>query len=194
VQSFSRDEAIHVAGESPFSLVDPAFTNSSKPVNLYTWPADLSEATIRGSLERTPTDVVWRGGRRDIVRQLRPGAWTVNGNASTRYSYLLQWGEQSIEKGRSFVVRGELFEGGLQVGFLQGGQWTNFVAVTDEGPFEAVIEIQKSGRYALVLANCVESTWSERLWLHPIRGLLGLLTGGFFPNRFRVSDAGWIRR
>jgi hypothetical protein len=190
--AFRRDATIQVPGDDPFELVDPAFDNGSRPVNIYTWPADLPEATVHGSIEPTPTDVVWRGGRRDIVRELRPGAWTVNGNTSMRYSYLLQWGEQPIEKGRAFIVRGELFEGGLQVGFLQGDQWTSYVTVTNEGPFEAVIEIQKSGRYALVLANCIRSSWLERVWRHPIGAFLGLLRGGVMANRFKVSETGWI--
>jgi hypothetical protein len=108
------------------------------------------------------------------------------------YSYLLQWADAPIAAGRSFIVRGQVAEGGLQVGFLERDQWTSFVTVTREGPFEAVIEIQKTGRYALVLANCIRTAWWERASSHPVNTLLGLVRGQVRPNRFRVQEAGWL--
>jgi hypothetical protein len=189
--SYRRDDTIHVPGDNPFDLVDPAFDNS-KPVNIYTWPSDLPKTTIRGPVEPVPTDVIWRGGKGDIVRELRPGAWTVDGNATQPLGYLLQWGDQPVARGRSFIVRGEIVEGGLQVGFLEANQWKSYVTVTRRGPFEAVIEIQKSGRYALVLANCITSSWQERALRHPIGAPLGLIRGAFLPNHFRITQAGWV--
>jgi hypothetical protein len=78
-----------------------------------------------------------------------------------------------------FVARGELLEGGVQIGFLKDGAWSGFVTVTREGLFEAVLQIQKPGRYGLVVANCLPSSW----WRTPSSG----------RNHFRISEAGWIK-
>jgi hypothetical protein len=183
-----------VPGDDPFALTDPGFEQRAEPVNLYTWPSDLPEATIDGSVEPVSPDVIWRAGRGDIVRELRPGAWTVNGNAAKPYSYLLQWGDAPIARGAVFVVRGALLEGGVQIGFLQQNEWVSYVVVAREGPFEAIIEIQKPGQYALVVANCVTASWWERARRHWLSATLSLVRPGFLPNRFYVSQAGWARR
>jgi hypothetical protein len=66
------------------------------------------------------------------------------------------------------------------------------VTVTREGPFEAVIEIQKTGRYALVLANCFRTHWWDHVLSRPMDTLLGLVKGQVRQNRFRVQQAGWL--
>jgi hypothetical protein len=192
--SSDEEGPFELPGDYPFEFDDSAIRRAAGPVSVYTWPADLRVASLLRPLEPVSNDVVWRAGRGDIVRDLQAGAWRVDGYAPHQFSYLLQWRDTPVVRGTYFVVRGEVFEGGLQIGFLEHDQWAGSVAVTRPGLFEAILEIQTPGQYALVAANCVESTWPERLRLHPIRGLLGLLTGGFLPNRFRVSEAGWIRQ
>ena len=91
------------------------------------------------------------------------------------------------------IVRGELYEGGFRVGFVRENAWSGFVTVTEEGPFEAILTIQQPGRYRLVLANCIQSTPWQAVRRHWLRGSLGLFTGGFMPNHFRISQFGWTR-
>jgi len=81
----------------------------------------------------------------------------------------------------------------VQIGFLEHGRWYGSVCVTRPGLFKAAIEIQKAGRYGLIAANCVLSSWQERARAHPIRWTVGLLAGGYLPNRFRVTEAGWLK-
>ena len=196
--SSHSDEPVQLASAFPLELLDPAVRHAAGPVNVYTWPADLRVARLDGPIEPLSTDLVWRAGRGDIVREFRAGAWLVDGRAQGQFSYLLQWRDEPIARGASLIVRGELFEGGLQLGFLEHDQvlaldqWAGFVAITRPGLFEAVLEIQKPGRYGLVVANCIQSNWWERARSHPLGVTLGLLGGGFLPNRFRVSQAGWI--
>ena len=157
-------------------------------VGLYTWPADLPLRKLDTAIEPVSAPV----SRADIVRPVDAGGWIVDGQAQGRFEYLLQFREQEIARGTSLVVRGELYEGGLQVGFVQRDEWSGFVTVTQEGPFEAVLEIQKSGRYRLILANCIESSQWETVRRHWLRGTLGTFTGGFMPNRFRILQFGWL--
>jgi Dolichyl-phosphate-mannose-protein mannosyltransferase len=190
-----QDGPIELPGDYPFELVDPAAGKVTAPTNVYTWPANLSAATLDYSdVQPVSADVIWRAGRRDIVREFRPGAWFVDGFAQSRFSYLLQWDEEPVADGSYFVARGELFEGGLQIGFLEHGQWSGFVCVTRSGLFEAILQIQKPGRYGLVAANCIQSSWWERAQHHPVGSILGLIgVAGFGRNHFRVSEAGWVR-
>jgi hypothetical protein len=157
-------------------------------VGLYTWPADLPLRKLDTAIEPVSAPI----SRADMVRPVDAGGWIVDGQAQGRFEYLLQFREQEIARGTSLVVRGELYEGGLQVGFVQRDEWSGFVTVTQEGPFEAVLEIQRSGRYRLVLANCIESTQWQSVRRHWLRGTLGLFTGGFMPNRFRILQFGWV--
>jgi Dolichyl-phosphate-mannose-protein mannosyltransferase len=159
-------------------------------VSLYTWPADLPLLDARGPVEPLPPPSF----RDRIARQLADGTWVVDGQARGRFESLLEFVEEDVPAGTTLIVRGELLEGGLQVGFVQQNQWGGFITVTGEGPFEAVLEIQRSGRYRLVLANCIESTPWQRARRHWLGGIPGLFTSGFMPNRFRISDFGLIRR
>src|SRR5204862_1094333 len=109
---------IRVAGGAPLELADRALRRVERPVNVYTWPARLAAADLDRRIELTGTNVNWRAGRGDIVTDLQPGAWVVDGLASRPVSYLLQWDEEHVTEGTLFVARGELLEGGLQVGFL----------------------------------------------------------------------------
>jgi hypothetical protein len=185
--------AIELPGTFPLVLLDRDVPSGAGAVNMYTWPADLPVANLDRPIEPVSGDPVWRAGRGDIVRELRPGAWTVDGQAQSPFAYLLQFRDEPVASGAYFVVRGELFEGGLQVGFLEQNRWSAFVAVTHEGLFEAVLQMQKPGRYGLVVANCIVSSWWERASRHWIGGTPSLFTAGFLPNHFRVFQAGWIQ-
>jgi Dolichyl-phosphate-mannose-protein mannosyltransferase len=189
-----QDGPIELPGDYPFELVDPAAGKVTAPTNVYTWPANLPAATLDYSdLQPVSADVIWRAGRRDIVREFRPGAWFVDGFAQSRFSYLLQWDEEPVADGSYFVARGELFEGGLQIGFLEHGQWAGSVCVTRTGLFEAILQIQKPSRYGLVAANCIQSSWWVRAQRHPVSSILSLLGVAGLRNHFRVSQAGWIQ-
>jgi hypothetical protein len=158
-------------------------------VNLYTWPADLRVRGSRASTEPLPAPIF----RDNIASQPSPGTWIVDGQASGRFERLLEFSEQEIAAGTTVIARGELLEGGLQVGFIQRDQWIGFISITQQGPFEGVLEIQRSGRYRLLVANCIESTPWQIARLHWLRGIPGLFIGGFMPNRFRISELGVIR-
>ncbi len=156
-------------------------------VRVQTWPTDIRMPHLDGAFEplsATPSS------RADTVRDFRPGAWTVDGYAPKQYSYLLEFPEAPMEAGARFVGRGELQEGGFTVGLLHDGQWSMYINVTRPGPFEAVMKIQKAGRYGLIVANCLESGWWQRSWRYRLRDMIGL--GRVGPNRFRVSEAGWV--
>jgi hypothetical protein len=174
-------------GTFPLVLNDRAIVNV-RNIDVYTWPADMRTASLDGAFAPIAAPLT----RAEIVRDLRAGAWTVDGYAPGPYSYLLEFPEASMASGAYLVLRGELQEGGFTVGLLQHGQWTNYVNVTQPAPvFEVVVQIQKSGRYSLVVANCIESGWWQTGWRYRLRRALHLAkTVG--PNRFAVTAAGWI--
>jgi hypothetical protein len=181
---------IGLATPFPLELADRALRNIERAVDVYTWPARLAAVNLDRRIEPVSTDVTWRA---DIVREFQPGAWTVDGLAERPFSYLLQWDEEAVGAGTCFAVRGELFEGGLQAGFLNHGQWFGWISITRPGQFEGILDLQKPGRYSLVVSNYIDSSWRDLTRRHPMGGLLGLLGRGFLPNRFRVAQAGWIR-
>ena len=191
--SAEGNDSINSADAYPLDFVDPVPGKGAGPVSVYTWPEDLPGANFDGPVEPVPTDVVWRAGRGDIVRDFQPGAWIVDGFAQDPFGYLLQWAEQPVDSGTRLVVRGEVFEGGLQVGFLEHGTWAGFVCVARPGRFQAVLETQDTGRSTLVAANCVRAKWWERAALYPMRAILGPFMGGAYRNHLLVSQAGWIR-
>jgi len=193
MQGAVRDAVIRVGGPAPLNLDDPWVARAVAPVDVYTWPADLLLARIDRPLEPLSTELFWRAGRGDIVRDFRGGAWTVDGEAERPLSYLLQWPEETVSQDASLVVRGELFEGGVQIGLLNHGKWSGFVDVTRPGVFEVVLQVQKTGQYAVIVANLLESTWWQRVQPPLVRALLNAQNRRLWLNRFRVTDAGWLR-
>jgi hypothetical protein len=179
-------------GLNPNAVGAPRGTVSrgAGPVSLYTWPADLALGDFRGAIEPLADPE----SRADIARREGAGAWIVDGQAKGRFDGLLEFAEREIAAGSVLIVRGELYEGGLQVGFATQHEWSGFITVTQEGPFEAVLEIQRSGRYRLMLTNCIEASQWHTARRHWLRATLGLVTGGFLPNRFRISQFGWAQR
>jgi hypothetical protein len=172
------DGSFQLLGTDPLTILDDAVGSAAGPVDVYTWPRDLEEARLDLPVEPVSAEVVWRADQGDIVRDLRAGAWTIDGQPSAPFSYLLQWREEPFVRGALFVARGELLEGGVQIGFLEDGKWSGSVNVTRKGLFEAVLQIQKPGRYGLVVANCMPSNWRTPFGTR---------------NHVRISEAGWIK-
>jgi hypothetical protein len=186
--SAKSGEAVELAGTFPFVLHDPALANARENVDVYTWPTDLRTARLDGAFEPLAATPLTRA---EIVGNLSAGAWMVDGYAPGPYSYLLEFPETPIAAGAYLVLRGELREGGFTVGLLQHEQWTNYINVTQPGSFEIVLQMQKSGRYNLIVANCIERGWWQTGWRYRLRRTLRLAnTVG--PNRFKVTTAGWI--
>jgi hypothetical protein len=179
-------------GDYPLELVGAARRPRASPVNVYTWPRNLEEATVGPSLEPVRAKLEWRGGKYDIVRDFEPSAWSVEGLAQLPSAYLLQWAEEPVDRGATFVARGEVSEGGVEIGFLSDGQWVGSVCVSRPGPFEAVLQIQEPARYGLVVANCITADWWTRSKGSPAEGVLSLFRRGHLRNRFSVSQAGWV--
>lgn len=117
----------------------------------------------------------------------------IRGVAPTPDAYLLQMKERDAKQGDYFVATGVIEEGGVTVGLQREGQWAGFVNVTQPGPFVAVVVVPQSGRYTVMLANCVTlPTWSARVSRH---GLFNAFSGwlqGTLPNSFQIDSAGWV--
>jgi hypothetical protein len=170
------------------TLTDWERPTAASRARMYTWPPDLPVADIGGAIEPVSSPVV---ARADIVRDLGDGAWAVDGYAPQQYSYLVQFSDAPVAAGAYLVVRGELEEGGFTVGLLQRDHWSGSINVTQPGIFEAVLRTPTSDRYALVVANCLDTSWWQRGWRYRLRSWLG--RGKVGPNRFRIATVGWIQ-
>jgi hypothetical protein len=114
----------------------------------------------------------------------------VGGQAETRFGTLIAFPEQEIPDRATLVVRGVVEDGGIQIGIIARGEWTGFVTVTAPGPFEAVLQIQRAGRYRPTIASCIEgSAWSTLL-RHWSNGSMRELLHGFMPQRVRIERLG----
>jgi hypothetical protein len=161
-----------------------------EPLDVYSWPVNLPFSGIPFTAptvfpDDRPVD------RADIVRDVNGGAWTIDGPAKGRYSYLLRYGAQPLQAGTFFIASGIVEEGGFTIGLQKNNQWVGVVNVTREGPFIAVMQVQATDRYELVIANCIESSWWGTMRRHWVQGALGWIVGGFLPNRVRILRAGW---
>src|SRR5262245_9799429 len=172
----SLDGQIKVDGQHPLTLVDRAVGAAGEPVNIYTWPSKLLSVRLEAAIiPPSPDDIVWRAGP-DVIKALATGTLTIDGRAESRYAYFVQWKELPVEAGSYFVARGELLDGGVQIGVLKDGRWTGSVKITKRGAFEAILNIRETARYGLIVANCVESVaWA---------------IGG--RTTLRVRESGWI--
>jgi len=185
------NQPIRLTEPSKLELFDPWLADNGRPVNVYTWPATVRYVRVDAPIQPMTVETTWRGGKDDIVRSLSPGEWIVDGYTKQRLGYLLQWDEQHIAAGERFVARGDLLEGGLEIGLMRDRAWIASVCVSRPGPFETVLQVQTAGRYALVLANCIEPG-GEPSSLRSFLQFFGLRSQEGFVNRFRVSRAGWI--
>lgn len=158
-------------------------------VDVYSWPADLPSAEMDGRTEPFVEEPI---GRSSIVHRVTADTFQIDGSAEGRFSYLTQYSEKELPRGRRLVIRGELFEGGLQPGFLRNAQWCCSVAIARPGAFEAVIRIPRAGAYQFVLGNDLEATKWEILRAHWLRGTLNLFTGRYMPTRSSISTMAWM--
>lgn len=86
---------------------------------------------------------------------LLEGEITVDGKATTPYSYLFQLpGEKLKDEPRVFLIEGELFKGGLTVGMIKDDRWASQINVTGHGKFVLAIE-HSQGIYVPTVANNV---------------------------------------
>jgi hypothetical protein len=160
-------------------------------LDLYSWPADLP---LRSLPDATP-DVLLTSApaeRAEIVKDRTGEVWTINGQAAGRYSHLIRYAAQPLAAGTLFMARGVVEEGGITIGLLKDDQWAGLINVNREGNFLAVLRVQATDSYELVVANCIETSWWTIARRHWLQGTLGSLTGRFLPNRVRVLQAGWV--
>ena len=130
--------------------------------------------------------------RAKIVRDLKRGGWTIERQATGRYSYVLRYAAQPLPAGTFFIARGVVDEGGFTVGLQKEDRWVGLVNMVREGPFLAVMQVQTTDWYRLVVANCIETSRWTIARRHWPQGTFGWLTGRFLPNRVRVLQAGWV--
>jgi len=187
------DRGASVRVGTSLELTDPALRAIYVPVDVYTWPPGVAAIHLDQPIDPMTSETSWRAGRGDILMRLDPGAWIAAGSADGPFSYLAQWPDRDVPPGSTFVARGEVVEGGLQLGFLRHGSWAATVVIDRPGPFEAIFTFASGGEYGLVLANYVTAPWRERMRRHPVRALFGVLGRGFYPNTFHVDQAGWVR-
>jgi hypothetical protein len=81
--------------------------------------------------------------------------WTARGKGDAQYSYLARWPELNVDAPQELVVKGVLRRGGLTIGLLKNDRWALVRNVTTAGPFELVVPVSESGRYAPLIANCL---------------------------------------
>jgi len=69
------------------------------------------------------------------------------------------------KKGSAFVVRGELYSGGVVFGLMKDNRPSGSVVITNPGTFVVIIEVPQDGMYAIGLANYVAyyNTMENRL-------------------------------
>lgn len=154
------------------------------------WPADLRLPSL------TTSRALFAGAEiahASPLVQHTERSLTFPGPADGPFSYVLQFKEQPLDEGETFLASGELKEGGITVGLLENGAWTGFTNIDQPGRFVVAIQAPYRGRYSLVIANNVTAPpWRERRQRHGFfRGLGGWLTSSL-PNSFLIDDAGWI--
>jgi len=176
---------------NPVGVLRGIENRSGEAVKVFSWPADLPLDRYRGRVAPFAGEPI---GRVPIVNRQSSDAFIVEGSADSRFSYLLQYADRPINRGAILRVRGTLYEGGFQVGFLQKTGWCCSVTVTEPGPFEAIIGIQRTGLYEMRFANDVGVDQWQVVRNHWFRGTLNLFTGTYLPNHFVISKMEWLER
>ena len=80
-------------------------------------------------------------------------AWTIDGQADAKYSYLIQSKPRRLEAASRVLITGHITRGGLTVGLLNGDHWAGQRNVDAQGEFRVVLEPPSSGSYAIAIAN-----------------------------------------
>jgi hypothetical protein len=125
---------------------------SARPSDALTFPPDLIVTDAELSRPITPfrrADLKLQA----VMAQPTADGWVINGVADTPFAYLLQSKPQLMSGGQRLVVTGRVNAGGLTVGLLRDGTWAGQIALKMPGPFVAVVEFPKSGKYEAIIAN-----------------------------------------
>jgi hypothetical protein len=118
---------------------------------------------------------------------------SVNGPVAGKYSYLLSLGERSRMKGAYFFATGVVDKGGFTIGLQRRDHWVGYVNIDRPGPFAVVVVAPDSAPYSLVLANCVNGTFSDRLLESGLRVAVDGLMHREILNVFHIDRAGWMQ-
>ena len=113
----------------------------------------------------------------------------MRGSAETPFSYLMYFKERIVLPGEYFFATGHLYEGGISIGLQTDEHWAGLINIKTPGPF-AVVFTPAPGRYNLVLANNVTTTWRQLMRQHGAAAIWRLVTGSR-PNWFEIDRAGW---
>ena len=170
------------------TALDPA-TGAARSLPLYTWPGDLDvPATMH---EPRPIDEGATDARAPIVAS-DSSRWMVRGEPESRHSDLLAFKEAPIADGEYFLATGDLDEGGLAFHLFRDEESLGLVIVQRPGPFAVMLKPPGPGRYRVVLASHIDTTWWQVLERYGIAGLGRLKSGATMFNAFRVDRAGWV--
>jgi hypothetical protein len=82
-------------------------------------------------------------------------AWSIDGQAEGRFTYLLQ--SRRFTAGQGWVLRleGTVDQGGLTIGVQSKDQWIERVNVTSPGSYRADLQLPAGAELSIVVANCL---------------------------------------
>jgi len=165
----------------------PVDLRGTERPRVYTWPGDIDVPDQPATLEGLDPNMATRARTMTFDH----GRWIFRGSADAPFSYVLSFEERVIAGGTCFFATGHLEEGGISIGLQAHATWTGLVNVVTPGPFAVILKPQP-GRYRLVLANNVTTTWRDLVRQNgPVVGIWNLLTGARLPNAFEIDRAGW---
>jgi hypothetical protein len=153
---------------------------------LYTWPAGVYVPSLPSAYDPLDPDAA----RRARIVGLYASRWVIRGSASAPFSDLIRIKSRIVLPGEYFFATGYLHEGGFSLGLQSDDRWSGFVNVQEVGAFTVVLK-PSPGRYNVVVANNVTTTWRQLIRAHGPAGILKLLTGESLPNSFEIDSAGW---
>jgi len=132
--------------EKRFASITPAVYLSPPDVQLDE-TSGAGELLRQGDLaDRAPNVSIPADGRLSV-----DGVGGIGGIGA--YAYLARFQERPLTRGQKLVIEGNLKQGGLSVGWISNGAWTNQLTITDPGPFVAALEAPMDGTYSFVIAN-----------------------------------------
>lgn len=93
----------------------------------------------------------------DVVSIDTNGRWRVDGRGGLggngQMFYLAQLHGAALKSGELLVAEGSIDSGGMSIGLLQDGRWSQQTAIAKPGPFVAIVEVPADGTYDVVIAN-----------------------------------------
>jgi len=109
-----------------------------------------------------------------------PAGATVQGVAESPFAYLILGKAKAVAAGAQVLGTGELFEGGLTLGLLKDGLWSQTVNVNRPGRFIAAVEAPADGEYVAVVANFNQDAARPTRF---VMDKLGWFAGSAAPSR-----------